>query len=96
MQVQEEQKKDTCIKSLNTKKNGLHMKLCALQDSLDTMKGHLHNKKSKHCKVMIDEGLKRKRLGNKKQELNKWIFELDKERKVAEANKIVVREKQTS
>jgi hypothetical protein len=93
MQVQEQQKKDTCIKNLNTKQYGLHVKICALQDCLDAMKGRLHNKKSKHCKVMIDEEMKCKRLENKIQELNEWIFELDKERKVAKANGIVVREK---
>jgi hypothetical protein len=93
MQVQEQQKKDTCIKSLSTKQDVLRMKLCALQDSLDAMKGHLHNEKSMHRKVMINEEFKRKRLENKIQDLNEWIFELDKERKVAKANEIIAREK---
>ncbi len=69
------------------------MKLCAFQNSHDAMRGCLHKEKSKHPKVMIDEELKRKRLENEIQELNEWIFELDKERKVVKANKIVVREK---
>ncbi len=69
------------------------MKLCALQESLDAMKGCLYDEKSKHCKVMIDEELTRKRLENKIQELNEWIFELDNERNVAKANEKVLREK---
>ena len=42
---------------------------------------------------MFDEELKCKKLKNEIQDLNDWIFELDEERKVAEANKKVVREK---
>ena len=41
----------------------------------------------------VDEELKCKKLKNEIQDLNDWIFELDEERKVAEANKKVVREK---
>jgi len=37
--------------------------------------------------------LKCKKLKNEIQDLNDWIFELDEERKVAEANEKVVREK---
>ena len=47
MKVQEQQKKDACVKSLHTKQEGLRKKVCALQDSHDAMKGHLYNKKSK-------------------------------------------------
>ena len=93
MQVQEQQKKDACVKSLHTKQDGLRTKLCALQDSLDAMKGRLHDEKSKRRKVMFDEELKCKKLKNEIQDLNDWIFELDEERKVAKANKKVVREK---
>jgi hypothetical protein len=57
------------------------------------MNGRLHDEKSKRFKVMFDEELKCKKLKNKIQDLNDWIFELDEERKVAEANKKVVREK---
>ncbi len=81
------------MKSLHTKQGGLHTKRCALQDSLDAMKGHLHNEKSKRRKVMFDEELKRNRLENKIQDLNDWIFELDEERKVAKKNEKIVREK---
>ena len=84
---------DECVKSLDHKQNGLHSKLCSLQDSLDAMKGHLHDEKSKRRKVMFDEELKRKRLENEIHDLNDWIFELDEERKVAEANEKKVREK---
>jgi hypothetical protein len=44
---------------------------------------------------MFDEELKRKWLENEIQELNDWIFvfELDKKRKVAEANKKAVKQK---
>ncbi len=96
-QSQEQQKKDACVNSLHTKQDALRTKVCALQDSLDAIKGRLHNEKSKRRKVMFDEELKREelkcKLENEIQELNDWIFELDKERKVAEANKKVVREK---
>jgi hypothetical protein len=91
--VQEQQKKDRCIKSLNTIQDHLQMKFCVEQDTLDTLKGCLHDKKSKHCKVMIDEESTCKRLEDEIQELNEWIFELDEERKVAEANGRVVKEK---
>lgn len=64
-----------------------------MQDSLDAMKGRLHNEKSKRRKVMFDEESKRKRMQNEIEELNDWIFELDEERKVAEANEKEVREK---
>ena len=57
------------------------------------MKGRLHDEKSKCRKVMFDEELKCKKLKNEIQDLNDWIFELDDERKVAEANEKVVREK---
>jgi len=57
------------------------------------MKGRLHNEKSKRRKVMFDEESKRKRMQNEIEELNDWIFELDEERKVAEANEKEVREK---
>jgi hypothetical protein len=93
MQIQEQQKKDACVKSLHTNQDGLRTRLCELQDSLDVMKGRIYNEKSKHRKVMFDEELKRKRLENEIQELNDWIFELDKERKVAKANEKVVRQK---
>jgi hypothetical protein len=93
MQVQEQLKKDACIKSLHSKQEGLRTKVCALQDSLDAMKGRLHNEKSKRRKVMFDEESKRKRMQNEIEELNDWIFELDEERKVAEANEKEVREK---
>ena len=93
MQVQEQQKKDACIKSLHSKQEGLRTKVCALQDSLDAMKGRLHNEKSKRRKVMFDEESKCKRMQNEIEELNDWIFELDEERKVAEANEKEVREK---
>jgi hypothetical protein len=69
------------------------MKLCALQESLDAMKGRLYDEKPKHRKVMIDEELKRKRLENEIQELNEWMFKLDNERNVAKANEKVLREK---
>ena len=81
------------MKSLHTKQDSLRMKLCALQDSLDAMKGRLHDEKSKCRKVMFDEELKRKRLENEIQDLNDWISELDDERKVAEKNEKLVREK---
>ena len=93
MKVQEQQKKDACVKSLHTKQEGLHKKVCALHDSLDAIKGRLYNEKSKRCKVLFDEELKRKRSENKIQDLNNWIFELDKERKVAKANKKAVKQK---
>jgi hypothetical protein len=93
MQSQEQQKKDACMKSLHTKQDSLRIKLCALLDSLDEMKGRLHDEKSKRRKVMFDEELKRKRLENEIQDLNDWIFELDNERKVAEKNEKAVREK---
>ena len=93
MQVQEQQKMDACIKSLHLKQDGLRTKLCKLQDSLDATKGRLHDEKSKRRKVMFDEELKRKRLENEIHDLNDWIFELDEERKVAEANEKKVREK---
>ena len=64
------------MKSLHTKQDSLRTKLCALQDSLDALKGHLHDEKSKHRKVMFDEELKRKRLENEIQDLNNWIFDL--------------------
>ena len=57
------------------------------------MKGCFYNEKSKRRKVMFDEELKRKRLENEIHDLNDWIFELDEERKVAEANEKEVREK---
>ncbi len=81
------------MKSLHVKQDGLRTKLCALQDSLDAMKGRLHDEKSKRCKVMFDEELKRKWLENEIQDLNDWIFELEEERKVAKKNEKVVREK---
>ena len=81
MQSQEQQKMDECVKSLDPKQNGFRSKLCSLQDSLDAMKGHLHDEKSKCRKVMFDEELKRKRLENEIHDLNNWIFELDKESK---------------
>ena len=56
MQVQKQQRKDACVKSLHTKQDGLRTKLCALQDSLDAMNGRLHNEKSKRRKGMFDEG----------------------------------------
>jgi hypothetical protein len=77
---------DRCIKSLNNTQDHLQMKLCALQDALDTMKGCLNDEKSKRRKVIIDEESKHKRLEDKIQELNEWICELDEERKVAKAN----------
>ena len=52
------------MKSLHTKQDSLRTKLCALQDSLDAMKGCLHDEKSKRRKVMFDEELRRKRLEN--------------------------------
>ena len=61
---------DECMKSLHTKQDGLCTKLCALHVSLGAMKGHLHDEKSKHRKVMFDEELKCKRLENEIQELN--------------------------
>ena len=61
---------DECVKSLHTKQDGLHTKICALQDSLGAMKRRLHDEKSKHRKVMFDEELKCKQLENKIQELN--------------------------
>ena len=81
MQSQEQQKMDEWLCSL------------PLHDSLDAMKGHLHDEKSKRRKVMFDEELKRKWSENEIHDLINWIFELDKERKVAEANEKVVREK---
>jgi hypothetical protein len=85
-QSQEQQKKDACVKSLHTKQDALPTKVCALQDSLDAMKGRLHDEKLKHCKVMFDEELKceelKRKLENEIQELNDWIFELDEERNV--------------
>ncbi len=68
------------------------MKLSVLQDTLDTMKGRLHNEKFKYRKVMTDEESKCKRLEDKILQLNKWIFELDKERKVTKANEQAVKE----
>jgi hypothetical protein len=56
-QSQEQQKKDACVNSLHTKQDALRTKVCALQDSLDAMKGRLHDEKSKHRKVMFDEEL---------------------------------------
>jgi hypothetical protein len=91
--LQEQQKKDRCVKSFNTTQDHLQMTLCALQDALDMMKGHLIEEKSKQRKIMIDEELKQKRLEDKIQALNEWILDLDKEREVAEANKRVVKEK---
>ncbi len=70
MQIQEQQKKDACVKSLHAKQDGLHTRLCELQDSLDVMKGRLYNEKSKRRTVMFDEELKHKRLENEIQELN--------------------------
>jgi hypothetical protein len=64
------------MKSLHTKQDSLRTKLCALQDSLDAFKGHLHDEKSMHRKVMFDEELKRKWLENEIQDLNNWIFDL--------------------
>ena len=64
-----------------------------MQGSLDAMKGCFYNEKSKRRKVMFDEELKRKRLENEIQDLNDWIFELDKERKVAKANGKAVKQK---
>ena len=92
-QLQEQQKKDSCVKSLNSTQDHLQMKLCALQDTLDTMKRRLYEKKSKQRKVLTDEELKQKRLEDEIQDLNEWIRELDEERKIAEANERVVKEK---
>ena len=92
-QSQEQKKKDTCVDSFNIKLDGLGMKLRALQDSLDAMKGRLHNEKSKRRNVMFDEELKRKKLEKEIQELNEWISKLDEDRTVAKAKKKVVREK---
>ena len=78
---------------MHTNQDGLRTRLCEFQDSLDVMKGHLYNEKSKRRKDMFEEELKCKRLENEIQELNDWIFELDKERKVAKANEKVVRQK---
>jgi hypothetical protein len=58
MQVQEQQKKNACVKSLHTKQDSLHTRLCELQDSLDSMKGCLYNEKSKRCKDIFDEETK--------------------------------------
>ncbi len=69
------------------------MKLCALQDTLDTLERHLYKVKSKQRKVLTDVELKRKRLEDEIQDLNEWIRELDEERKIAEANEQVVKEK---
>ena len=63
MQVQEQQKKNACVKSLHTKQDSLHTRLCELQDSLDSMKGCLHNEKSKRCKDMFDEEYKSSMIG---------------------------------
>jgi len=57
------------------------------------MKGRLRDEKAKRRKVMFDEELKCKKLKNEIQDLNDCIFELDEDRKVAEANEKVVREK---
>ncbi len=85
-QPQEQQKKDARVKCLQTKQDALPTKVCALQDSLDAMKGRIHNEKLKCRKVMFDEELKReelkRKLENEIQELNDWIFELDEERNV--------------
>ncbi len=74
------------MNSLQRKQEGLCTKLSALQDSLDAMKGRLHDEKSKHRKVMFDEELKREELirmlEKEIHDLNKLIFELDEERKV--------------
>ena len=78
-------KMDASNNIFDKKKDEWQTKINQLERALEKIKARLHEEKARRHHQLTEEESRRRKLEEEIHELNKWIFELDNERKAAEA-----------